>query len=1150
MQRTRARGGLRKLLVFLLILLLTAEPGRLAAFAGGDGQAAPDPSISMNASPSPVTAGTSLTYTVQIANTGTAEAADVEVSGSLPSELGQVEYSLDQNAWSPWPGSVMIGAVPAGGATGLYLRGSVAPSMTGDLLCSVSVRSAADANLDNNQADVSVSVVQSADLTIANSVSSGSASVGDPLTYTLSVSNSGPSDAQNVTVSDTLPGLLAGAEYSTDGGGSWSAWSGAYSAGVLAAGASVTLLTRGTVPAMAGTAENTASVSSDATDPDPGNNSAAASTTIAAPTADLSIAIAASPDPVQPGERLTYTISVNNQGPEDAQNVILTDALPSGLTGAEYSTDGGASWLAWSGSLSTGALSAGSTGSLMIRATVDGTAPRTLVNTASVSSDAADANPGNNSATASVAVTPAGPAPVPALTASATAPGPFALGQPLTVTYTLTNSGTTDLWGLSCTQTSPVPLTAPLTPDTLAAGASATGASVYTPTQADVDAGQIAFAANFAATAPGGATGGVTGTASVTVGGPVAAPGASLAIQAGPSPFTASGQTLTLTCTVTNTGNVTLSGVTVALTSPTAVNFALTPSTLPPGQTATASTAYVTTPGETASGSVTFSGAASGASPTGTAVTTGPSTASIPFQAPVVHARLYKALGQRVHNDSRDGTRERPKLATLYVPYRTKRLRLSDMELTDPRAWVFFGRGWNSLSQSTLSLEVGKNTVYVEVTPHNGNRVCYRMALWRADENGDYGEPSATPVPNTLTVLGRAVQVTVNADGGVVIPLPASVLQNATGPIAIDLSRFGANAYPVLQIPAAWFSATGHTQRFVFGSLGLLEINDGMMGGQILSGADVSILFQGRSPARLSVTQSGALLGWDSGKNPMVIGVPYALATGGNPAALWMYQDRGTAEPRRTVPRCWYSEGMMYAYVRQNGLYGVGVLEGTHLDALGNPLDDTALAMAARGLLACLPNGAHTPHRPVTRAEFLDMLMRTLDVEMTGLWLPAPPSDVADLPDSAITSVMQAIVLGVAKLDETQALSPNQPIARQEMMVLTWDAMVAMNALSTASAPPDAAAGLPPPAFPDWDQVAEAARPSIQALALAGIVSGSPLQWPNKDAPPTQAPPSGGMAYEALRPNELATQAEAFQLLAGMLRYGQVQFELSWGQLK
>lgn len=50
------------------------------------------------------------------------------------------------------------------------------------------------------------------------------------------------------------------------------------------------------------------------------------------PPADLEIVKTASPDPALAGNDLTYTLTVTNNGPRDATNVVVNDTLPAGVT--------------------------------------------------------------------------------------------------------------------------------------------------------------------------------------------------------------------------------------------------------------------------------------------------------------------------------------------------------------------------------------------------------------------------------------------------------------------------------------------------------------------------------------------------------------------------------------------------------------------------------------------------------------------------------------------------------------------------------------------------------------------------------------------------------------------------------------------------
>ena len=60
--------------------------------------------------------------------------------------------------------------------------------------------------------------------------------------------------------------------------------------------------------------------------------SAGFETTTVAARADLAISKSDDPDPVGNGETLTYTLDVENQGPDTAQAVEVTDELPGSVT--------------------------------------------------------------------------------------------------------------------------------------------------------------------------------------------------------------------------------------------------------------------------------------------------------------------------------------------------------------------------------------------------------------------------------------------------------------------------------------------------------------------------------------------------------------------------------------------------------------------------------------------------------------------------------------------------------------------------------------------------------------------------------------------------------------------------------------------------
>jgi uncharacterized repeat protein (TIGR01451 family) len=243
---------------------------------------------------------------------------------------------------------------------------------------------------------------------------SSTAQPGDTVTYTLSVSNAGPNDANSVTVSDTLPAQLTFVSCTAGAGGvcTFSGGTVTVAYATLSNGASSTATINSTLNSGVTdelTVGNNASVSaSSPTDPDTSNNSSTAYFTIhnradLAVTKTFSTTSPYSPQ-VEVGDALTYTVTLTNKGPYDARNVVLSDSAPSGVTFTNCTASVGTCvWSASGASLSLSLFSNGSTATLTIQATLNfGVADgSTVTNTASVTSTTFDPDTSNNAASAS-----------------------------------------------------------------------------------------------------------------------------------------------------------------------------------------------------------------------------------------------------------------------------------------------------------------------------------------------------------------------------------------------------------------------------------------------------------------------------------------------------------------------------------------------------------------------------------------------------------------------------------------------------------------------------------------------------------------------------------------------------------------------------
>jgi uncharacterized repeat protein (TIGR01451 family) len=397
-------------------------------------------SISKTDMPDPVNAAAPLTYTLVVTNIGPSDAPSVLVTDTLPS--GSTFVSASGSGWScSQSGGVVTcsrATLNIGAVSTLTVRLN-APASGGIVTNTAVIGSAGyDFQPSDNAAAITTAVIAFSNLSITKSDGPDPVNAGTTLTYTLNVSNAGPSPASNVVVTDTLP---PGAAFLNASGSGWtcnpSGGDVICTRSTLAVGAAPSLIL--TVSAPPDTpAVNTAAVSSDAIDTDPSDNTATASTTVR-PVADLAISKLDDPDPVLAGRPLTYVVSVNNLGPNTAASVMLTDTLPASATFLGVSAPG------WSScnqagnvvTCSLASLPAGPAPNITITVNAPG-ADGVFTNTASVSSVITDLVPSNNST--AITTTVAGALANLAISKSDD-PDPVNIGAPLTYTLTITNAG-------------------------------------------------------------------------------------------------------------------------------------------------------------------------------------------------------------------------------------------------------------------------------------------------------------------------------------------------------------------------------------------------------------------------------------------------------------------------------------------------------------------------------------------------------------------------------------------------------------------------------------------------------------------------------------------------------------------------------------
>ena len=342
----------------------------------------------------PVLAGNNLVYTVTVTNNGPSNASGVVVSDTLPAGVTLVSTAgcAEDPVGVP---TCTLGGLAAGASGQFTVTVTVDSDTTGVLSNSAGVTASSPLINTGDDSVVEMTTVQSeADLSISKTDDVDPVVSGQDLTYTLTVTNNGPSDALAVVATDTLP---AGVTFtSTSGCAEDPNGVPTCSLGNLVAGASVqyTVLVQVDL-ATSGTLTNMASVTSSTTDPVPGNNQTSEDTE-AQQEADLTLVKSDSEDPVA-GQSFTYNLEVTNNGPSTATSVEVTDVLPSGLV--FNSSPDGCTEMAGTVTCVIGNMTSGQVENRSFVVDLMAPFPGVVSNTATVSADQVDPNPADNSDT-------------------------------------------------------------------------------------------------------------------------------------------------------------------------------------------------------------------------------------------------------------------------------------------------------------------------------------------------------------------------------------------------------------------------------------------------------------------------------------------------------------------------------------------------------------------------------------------------------------------------------------------------------------------------------------------------------------------------------------------------------------------------------
>ncbi|MDB4807776.1 DUF11 domain-containing protein, partial [bacterium] len=283
-------------------------------------------------------------FTVSLTNSRATEATGVSLKDPLPAGLKYQSHIVSRGSYSGSSGVWNVGQVANGEVLTLDITAEVTDVGTVENVAEVLTANQPDFsstpnNNDPNENDQASATVtpQVADLKLEKLVDDERPDVNQVSVFTITVTNLGPDAATGVEVTDKLPdGLTYSANQPSRG--SYDNGTGVWTIGQIDPNEIVTLQLGGQVDNI-GIKENSAEVTAaDQADPNstPGNNvpgendqdSASVRPTII----DLSLNKEASPFRPSVNGELTYTLTLQNAGPDTATGIKVQDYFPSGVT--------------------------------------------------------------------------------------------------------------------------------------------------------------------------------------------------------------------------------------------------------------------------------------------------------------------------------------------------------------------------------------------------------------------------------------------------------------------------------------------------------------------------------------------------------------------------------------------------------------------------------------------------------------------------------------------------------------------------------------------------------------------------------------------------------------------------------------------------
>ena len=341
-----------------------------------------------------------ITYTITVVNNGPDASTDVVVKDIWPAN--GLKFITSTGTYNPATGIWNVGELGSNEIATLTITAKT--TAVGKFENKVSVNGTGyDSNLSNNNASVNITVPDCVILNITKVATGGIVSeepnkeviAGEKITYTVIVSNYGPSVATNVYLTDLFNAdELLNMEYNSNG--NWVKYNNGIALGDIDVNEAVMILFRATVNhSTRGLINNTVKITTDIKDAR--GNFESNETVKAIDNSTLVINKTSNVDAINPGDLFNYTIVITAEGSSDSLGVILTDKLDQSLLDAQNAVFyvNGNYVGKWNGSYNIGTLKTGNSVTVTIEVKALNSANKDIFNKAIVENEEGFINESN-----------------------------------------------------------------------------------------------------------------------------------------------------------------------------------------------------------------------------------------------------------------------------------------------------------------------------------------------------------------------------------------------------------------------------------------------------------------------------------------------------------------------------------------------------------------------------------------------------------------------------------------------------------------------------------------------------------------------------------------------------------------------------------